>query len=184
MRCICIEGVDITEWIFDLFHLNCTPFRFNAYIVQRIQSISFGNPHSLHWCERDRKRVREGARERIGLDETRKNLFAYKLKPIITIRVYIRKIFFFGIFAESQIIYSCMSAHHSFTHKHSSPRLFAACSLQFALLIADIYANKAVHSDSEPSKKWNKIQWIPITKNRLKHLSTVLCVRERAGGCL
>lgn len=47
-----------------------------------------------------------------------------------------------------------MSAHHSFTHKHSSPRFFfAACSLQFAPLVADIYANKAVHSDSEPSKK-------------------------------
>lgn len=84
------------------------------------------------------------------------NLFAYKLKPII--KVYTQN---FSTFAESQIIYSCMSAHHSshFFFVRPLVRAFVyVCSPDRS------YMQIKLFSATDESSKKNIIQQIPITK--------------------
>lgn len=91
------------------------------------------------------------------MDETKKKLICLQVKahhhhPCLYTQNFFRH---FRRKSNNIFMHECTSQLH--THTNVARRVFsAACSLQFALLIADIYANKAVHSDSEQSKEKTK----------------------------
>lgn len=76
----------------------------------------------------------------------KKKLFAYKLEPIIKCTQH------FSTFAESQIIYSYMSAHHNFFFVFFR---FFVCLFCWSR----IYANTAVQSYREQHKDKNKVDF-------------------------
>lgn len=102
----------IAEWIFDSFHLNCTRHFNSMHILQ----------HFKHF--KKSRRV-----SRLMMVKIKKKLVCLQVKAHH--QVYTQN---FSTFAESQIIYSCMSAHHSFTQFAG---FFFACSSLFLVYSPD-----------------------------------------------